>query len=341
MAGRMSAALRVAIVGPRQAVLEQIELSDASLAPHEVLLRIRHSLISPGTELAYYAGGQSLNHRPDPYPFYPGYAAAGEVIDAGAEAPVRPGDLILAHAPHQSVARIDSRRTVCLRLPEGLALDLAPFARLGQVGAVSMRLMQARAGDRASVVGLGLVGNLVAQLLRSAGLSVLGVEPLAERRAMAGQCGIVETIDPAVLRGERAERADLLASCAVVIECSGQDQGVLGALALAAPHGEIFLVGAAWRRGTAVVAADIVRPIFDKYLALRSGWEWQIPLYGTAPPGSIAGTTAWVLACLRDESLRVRDLITDRVAPADANAAYADLLDHPGEHAGILIDWPG
>jgi len=313
----MSAALRVAIEGARQVRLEQIELSDAPLAPHEVLLRTRHSLISPGTELAYYAGGQSLNHRPDPYPFYPGYAAAGEVIDAGAEAPVRPGDLILAHAPHQSVARIDSRRTVCLRLPEGLALDLAPFARLGQVGAVSMRLMQARAGDRAAIVGLGLVGNLVAQLLRRAGLSVLGVEPLAKRRAMAGRCGIAETIDPAVLQGETA------------------------ALALAAPHGEIFLVGAAWRRGTAVVAADIVRPIFDKYLALRSGWEWQIPLYGTAPPGSIAGTTAWVLACLRDESLRVRDLITDRVAPADANAAYADLLDHPGEHAGILIDWPG
>ena len=330
-------ARRVVITGPRRAEIEDIEVSDASLAPGEVLLRTHYSLISPGTELAYYAGGQTLGHRAEPYPFYPGYAATGEVLAAGDDAPVRQGDLVLAHTPHQSIARFDSRSIVCVRLPEGLAPELAPLARLGQVSAVSIRLMAARPADRAAVVGLGLVGNLAAQLLRCAGLRVLGVEPLPERRALAERCSVGETIDPAVLQEGTSE--GLIDSCAAVIECSGNDRGVLSALALAAPHGEVFLVGAAWKRGTEVVAADVVRPVFNKYLALRSGWEWQIPRYAEGPSGSIARCTSWVLDCLRDGSLHTAELITDRVGPEGAPGAYAGLLDQPDRHLGVLIDW--
>jgi hypothetical protein len=104
-------------------------------------------------------------------------------------------------------------------------------------------------------------------------------------------------------------------------------------------HGEVFLVGAAWKRGTAVVAADVVRPVFRKYLALRSGWEWQVPLYGDKPLGSIAGCTDWILSCMRDGSLYIEELITDRVSPAEVPAAYADLWEHPAEHMGVVIDW--
>jgi 2-desacetyl-2-hydroxyethyl bacteriochlorophyllide A dehydrogenase len=324
---------RLAMAGPRQVDIEETEISDAPPAPSEVLLRIHCSAISPGTELAYYAGGQTLGHRIEPYPFYPGYAAVGEVLAAGDEATVRAGDLVLAHTPHQSIARFDSRERVCVRVPEGVALDLATFARLAQVSAVSVRLMAARPGDQAAVTGLGLVGNLAAQLLRIAGARVLGVELLAERRRLAERCGVPETLDPTTGLG----RYD--ATCAVVLECSGQDRGVRTALDLAARHGEIFLIGAAWKRGTEVVAADVVRPVFTKYLALRSGWEWQIPLYGNRAPGSIAGCTEWILASMSDGSLQVADLITDRVTPGNAPAAYAALLDHPAEHLGVVINW--
>ena len=104
-------------------------------------------------------------------------------------------------------------------------------------------------------------------------------------------------------------------------------------------HGEVFLIGAAWKRGLDVVAADVARPVFTKYLALRSGWEWQIPLYGDRPPGSIAGCTTWILGCMRDGALQLEELITDRMSPAQAPAAYATLLEHPAEHLGVVIDW--
>ena len=330
---------RIVFTGPRQATLEDADIPDAPLAPHEVLLRTAYSAISTGTELANYVGDHTLFPAPNRYPCYPGYAAVGEVIAAGEEAPVRPGDQVLAHTPHQAIARFDSRDRVCVRVPDGVAPYEATLARIAQVSAVSIRLMAARPGDRAAITGLGLVGNLAAQLARCAGLRVLGAEPLAERRRLAERCGILQTLDPAVLPAGAGDAGDLQDSCRVVLECSGQDRGLLTALSLAAPHGEVFLVGAAWKRGTTVVAADLVRPVFRKYLALRSGWEWQIPLYGDLPPGSIAGCTAWILACMRDGALHLEELITDRVSPAEVPAAYADLLQHPAEHMGVVIDW--
>jgi 2-desacetyl-2-hydroxyethyl bacteriochlorophyllide A dehydrogenase len=324
---------QIVFTGPRDVALAGAEVSEASLAPHEVLLRTHYSAISPGTELANYAGDQTLFPGPHRYPFCPGYAAVGEVIAAGGKAPVQSGELVLAHTPHQSIARFDSRDRVCIRVPDGVSPEQATLARLAQVSAVSIRLMAARAGDQAAVTGMGLIGNLAAQLLRCAGLRVLGVEVLAERRRLAERCGIPVTLDPTAGTGSHD------ATCPVVLECSGQDRGVLSALDLAARHGEVFLIGAAWKRGTAAVAADVVRPIFNKYLALRSGWEWQIPLYGSRPPGSIAGCTAWILACMRDGSLVLEELITDRVSPAQVPAAYADLLDRPASHMGVVIDW--
>ena len=330
---------RIAFTGPGQAVLEDADISDAPLTPHEVVMRTAHSVISPGTELANFGGEHTLFPHADRYPIYPGYAAVGEVIAAGEEAPVRRGDLVLAHTPHSGLARFDSRAHVCVRVPDGVAPFQAPLARIAQVSAVSIGQTGARPGDRAAVIGLGLVGNLASQLARCAGLLVLGVEPLGERRRLAQRCGIVQTLDPTVLEEGATAPDERAGSCRVVLECSGQDRGLLTALALAAPHGEVFLVGAAWKRGTAVVAADVVRPIFTKYLAVRSGWEWQIPLYGAWSLGSIAGCTTWILACMRDGMLQLEELITDRVSPAEVPAAYADLREHPTEHMGVVIDW--
>lgn len=326
-------AQRIVFTGPGQAALQDVDVDDSPMAAHEVLLRTACSVISSGTELAGYAGDQTLFPGPNSYPVYPGYAAVGEVLAAGEAASVRQGDMVLAHTPHQSLTRFDSRERVCVRVPDGVAPEWATLARIAQVSAVSIRLTVARPGDRAAVIGLGLVGNLAAQLARCAGLRVLGVEPVAERRRLAERCGVGETRDPSLLNDDSEN------SCHVALECSGQDRGLLSALELAAMHGEVFLIGAAWKRGLDVVAADVARPIFTKYLALRSGWEWQIPLYGDRPPGSIAGCTTWILGCMRDGALRLEELITDRMSPAQAPAAYANLLEHPAEHLGVVVDW--
>lgn len=331
---------RVVMTGPRTVILVRDTLDAAPPAPYEVILRTRYSLISPGTELARYAGTADLGgHIPaHPYPWTPGYAAVGDVLAAGAEAGVAAGDVVLAHTPHQSAARFDCRQWVCRRVPEGVPAPVATLGRLGQVSAVAIRTSRARAGTWAAVIGLGLVGACAAQLLGAAGLRVVGVEPLPPRRALAVRAGLTLAVDPQH-DGALDEVLTQTGGCRVVLECSGHPHGVETALALAAPHGEVVLVGAAWRHDTAVLATDIVRPVFDTFLTLRSGWEWQLPLYGDGPQDSIGACTDWVLCCLREGSVRADTLITSTITPDEAATAYDRLLDDPGAQLGVVIDW--
>ena len=183
--------------------------------------------------------------------------------------------------------------------------------------------------------------NCAAQLLRIAGMRVLGVEISPQRRALAERCGLSPLVDPQQPSALDAAVERSGGGCRLVLECSGRVKAVESALALATTHGEVVLVGAAWWRDTEVLATDIVRAIFDKYLVLRSGWEWQLPLYGAEPPGSIAGCTEWVLDCIRDGTFRAADLITDVIAPADAAEAYRQLLENPAAHLAVVIDWTG
>ena len=179
-------ATRVVFPEPRRVELEEVIVDLRELGPHEVVVQARRSVISPGTELAHYRGDSLVGLRPPaqrPHqPFHPGYAMAGTVLAAGLDSGFAVGTSVLSHTPHQSVVRFDPRQHVCLPLPAGIGLDIAPFARLGQIGGISLQLTAARPGDTVAVIGLGPVGNLVAQLAQASGYRVVSVERSPGRR---------------------------------------------------------------------------------------------------------------------------------------------------------------
>ena len=164
------------------------------IGPHEVVVQARRSVISPGTELANYRG-DSLGGLAPPaavprQPFHPGYAMAGTVLAVGLDSEFEVGTNVLSHTPHQSVVRFDSRHHLCVPIPAGLGLDIAPFARLGQVGGISLQLSAAYSGDTVAVIGLGPVGNLVAQLAQASGYNVVSFESSPGRRELARSSGL-------------------------------------------------------------------------------------------------------------------------------------------------------
>jgi threonine dehydrogenase-like Zn-dependent dehydrogenase len=242
------------------------------------------------------------------------------------------GTSVLSHTPHQSVVRFDARQRVCLPLPAGIDLDIAPFARLGQVGGISLQLTAARPGDTVAVIGLGPVGNLVAQLAQASGYRVVSVERSPGRRELARSTGLSTVVAP-----EDAGDAVAPAGASLVLECSGSQHAVLLATEICARHGEVMMIGAPWRREPEVAASSVTARAFERFLSLRSGWEWQVPLYDGER--SVAGCTRWVLQRLADGSVATRRLVSGTITPDRAHAAYDVLDSEPERHLTFLFDW--
>ena len=94
------------------------------------MVKTRYSVISAATELACLSGSQ----RWFPFPSTPGYAAVGEILDVGENiSAVAAGDIVHFWGGHKQFNVIDTSRTtsICLKVPEGLPLELAPFTRMG------------------------------------------------------------------------------------------------------------------------------------------------------------------------------------------------------------------
>src|SRR5579872_7031009 len=104
-------AVRVVFPSAGVVTLEETWVDEADLGPHEVLAATDASLISAGTELANLGGQADLFGPAQPFPFYPGYAAAGRVLAAGADAGVTVGMGIYMTTRHASAVRFDARRT--------------------------------------------------------------------------------------------------------------------------------------------------------------------------------------------------------------------------------------
>lgn len=202
--------------------LQVAEVPAPALRPGGVLVRVRRSLISLGTEKAVIdlAGKGSLGKaraRPDlarkvinkakqegywntyqvvrnlissPIPL--GYSSAGEVIAVGAEAAeFRVGDRVacagLNYASHAEVNYVP--RNLAVKIPEGLSCDAACFVTLGAIAMQGVRLAEIELGDKVVVMGLGLVGQLAAQLARCAGATVLATDLDASKVEIAVKLG--------------------------------------------------------------------------------------------------------------------------------------------------------
>lgn len=326
---------QVVFSAPGVVDLSPVTIPDTELGPAEVLVRTRTTLISPGTELARLAGKPlTPTERMAPFPRTAGYANIGTVIAAGTELDVRPGDRVYTMAPHASIVRVDARRSLCLPVPTDLADEDAAFARLAHVSMTTLLTTKAHAGDGVAVIGLGLVGNLAAQVFTAAGMRVTAVDRSPARRNFATACGLATVRAPDDLDDVAAEHR-------LVIEASGSARALPTAVELAATGGEIVMIGAPWGgTSNSVPTGEIMGEVFFRFLSVRSGSEWEIPINPEPlAVGSVRHNAAVALDWLATGRLVAGPLITHRIKPAEAGDAYRGLRDNPDEYLGVILRW--
>jgi 2-desacetyl-2-hydroxyethyl bacteriochlorophyllide A dehydrogenase len=327
---------RVVFTAPMQAELLPIEVDDRDLGPTEVVIRTRVTVISPGTELANLQG--KLHMNTDAPRWYPmenvGYANVGEVVAAGADLDVTPGQRVYSMGNHASLVRIDARERFCVPVPDGLPDERAVFVRLANVSMTTMRTTIAHGGDGVAVVGLGLIGNLAAQVLQACGMRVNALDLSPARRAIAERCGIRNVYGPEAM-------ADLARQHRLVVEATGSAQALAGAIGLAQDRGEIVMIGAPWGGDqNSVPSSRITRDLFFRFLTLRSGSEWEISRQRDRyAPDAIVDNIATGLGWLADGRLNVEPLITHRLPPAEVQQAYNGLLEQKDAYLGVILEW--
>jgi NADPH:quinone reductase-like Zn-dependent oxidoreductase len=306
----------------------------AALGPGEVAGRTLFTLLSPGTEMANVFAPADLSKAP-PYPWIPGYAAAWQIDEVGAEvADLAVGDVVFSLGGHRSRQR--ERADQVWRLPEGLDPKAAVFARMMGIPMTTLTTTTARPGARVGVSGLGPVGHFAAVSFAAAGYDVTAWDPIAARRELLPDTVRVVDAAPAPVVEDQfgtTEGFDL------VLECSGHDGAALAAVQTVRSRGEVVLVGTPWRRYTDATAHELLQQIFYRYAVVRSGWEWELPATPTPfVTGSASANIALALRWLASGRVAA-DGLADLRSPADAQEVYDSYAARTATHLSTVFDW--
>ena len=204
---------KLLFTGPRQLALQ--DEPDEKLGPTCLRLESLYSGISHGTEMNFYRGTaphmacnidgglfQRRDQASSSYPIWHGYETVGRVIEAGPE--VRDfavGDIVWAGCGHADRIVCDTtvqgRPFFCERAPEKADPRVGVFLALAGVALDGHLTASLRLGESCLVSGLGVIGLFCVQLARLAGVGpIIGVDPIARRRAKALEFGAHQVLDP-------------------------------------------------------------------------------------------------------------------------------------------------
>lgn len=337
-----------------------------------VLVAVRHSLISAGTERAMADLGsksllQKARARPDlvrktieaartegiaatrakvqgrldQYTAF-GYSCAGEVIDTGGDQRLSAGMLVACvgqgYASHAEVISVPTNLVV--PLPAGVETAQAAFAAPAAIALHAARLAGVEPGAVVAVVGLGLIGQLAGRLVRASGARAVGTDLRENRRQLFGDARDAATIEALVDEASRGRGAD------AVLVCAATPSSVPVELAakLARDRGAVVVVGD--------VGLELDRRAFyEKELAFVVARSYGPGRYDRSyeergvdyPIGHVRWTEARnveaVVDLLASGSLEVDDLVTHRFAVDNGTEAFAAVDDDAA--LGVLLEYDG
>lgn len=320
---------RIMLQSRGKVALEPVELTEPG--DGQVLVDMRQSTISPGTELAWLHG---LPNTPCEWPSEAGYCSCGVVRAVGRNIThVTAGDRVVTDVPHASAAVMDGPR--CTRIPDGLDMMDVRTHRLASIAMQGVRKAQVQLGHSVAVLGLGVIGNLAGQLARAAGATqVVGVDPLLFRRRIAGQVGYGATDASA---SDAMARVSETKGFDVVIEATGAAEAVNDALAITRRFGTVILLGSSRGDTTKV---NFYRDVHRKGVTLIGAHDsTRAVAEDIVPRFTHATDTRTVLSLFADGRLDGGPLISDTVSWRDTEKAYDRLHARREELMTICIDW--
>lgn len=300
----------------------------------QLLIRTHTTLISPGTERAFFLGLPNTTQR---FPQYPGYNNVGEVAQVGSNVTGwQVGDRVATPTRHAAYVLANAADGV--RIPDGLPNERAVFFEMGAIALQGVRKARIELGEPVVVIGAGLIGLLAMQWARLQGAApVIMVDQDEQRLDFAQQAGADAVV---MADGHLHEEIDHLCGGqgpAVVIEATGHPAAIPTAFDLAGWCGRVILLGSTrgeteqvnfyrdvHKKGLTVIGAhNSTRPLHDS----RPGWWTRLADQQTA------------MKLLALDRLVIHPFITHRFTWEQMPLAYALLKQWNKDALGLVVSW--
>lgn len=307
----------VILHGPKELGLESLGL--ISPGDDDLVVEIAFSGISTGTEKLFWSGTMPAFPGMG-YPLVPGYEAAGEVVEAGANSGFRVGEHVFVPGANCFAGNVKglfggASRHLVTKAGRVARLDPAMRAE-GALLALAATARHALAGFNTAlpdlIVGHGTLGRLLARLTVAAGApapTVWEIDPLRQRGAV-GYPVVAPEDDP---------RRDYRA----IYDASGA-RGLLDQLVMRlARGGEVVLAGFYTEP-----VAFAFPPAFMKEARIRIASEWT--------PDDLTATRSLI----ESGALSLAGLITHTRPAADAADAYETAFSD-ANCLKMILDWSG
>jgi 2-desacetyl-2-hydroxyethyl bacteriochlorophyllide A dehydrogenase len=340
----------VSFTSPR--VAEVVQDVDAAPGEDEVRVKTLFSGISAGTELTAYRGSNPyLNKQWDArsrlfvdggttfaYPVEGwGYEEVGEVIERGVAVQYPAiGDRIWGTWGHRSTAVLSADRAASRVLDPTLNPRTGIFSQIGAIALNVILDADIHVGETVAVFGLGVPGQIVAQLARLNGATVVGVDGLASRRELATTLGADLVLDPAEAPvAERVKAVTGGRGADVCLEVTGNYRAVHEAVRSVAYSSRVCVAGFMQGEG---VGLRLGEEFHHNRVALVSS-----QISGVAPALQHRWDAYRLAKTAIDLAARGRlhllELITHELPLRLAGEAFAMLDQHPEQALQVVLSF--
>ncbi|MDX9979092.1 MAG: zinc-binding alcohol dehydrogenase [Lentisphaeria bacterium] len=327
--------IRIVWPAPGQAAVEEFDIPAPT--PDTVLLETECSVLSAGTEKAWLLAKPNTSGQ---FPQYPGYSAAGRVLDVGANVKeFHPGDRVVAyHSAHASHTVKHPRDLVRIE-DAAVPANEAAFTIIAAMSLQGVRKARIELGETVLVMGQGLLGLFATQLARlSGGLPTIALDLDEKRRRLAIELGADHALSPQA--GDFTETFRALTGgkgANAVIEVTGVAAAMNLALECAAGQGRIVALGCSREKADGV---DFYQQVHKPGVAIIGAHNFVRPAHDSSPGHwTMRDDLRALLRMIAAGRLHVRPMISEQVSPEQAPAIYRRLVETDCPPLGIVFGW--
>lgn len=292
------------------------------------------------------AGGSEMDHQG----WTLGYAASGIVVAIGNNVTrFKSGDRVACagaglanHAEYIAVPE-----NLAHLIPNACSQRDAASATIGAIALQGVRRAHPQIGETVAVVGLGLLGQITSQILKGAGVKVIGLDLNEERAKKAAEISHTKTTNiPADFERDVRELTGGQGADATIITAASKSDNIIDmAMRTTRRKGRVVIVGDITMK---ISRADFYRKEIDLLMSTSYGpgrYDRSYEQHGHDYPFAYVRWTmnrnmGAFMELIADGTINMGALIDTEIAFDQMPDRLKDILESPTPPLGIILEYP-